>query len=85
MLSTVLAKRCSGLLLSTAASNRSGVISLSRGVSSTSEVGQRPAVAEKERARAWTLQESLAEDDPGQYSEHKLSFAMGQLEKEYVC
>ena len=34
-----------------------------RGVSSTSEVGQRPAVAERERV--WTLQESLAEDDPG--------------------
>lgn len=65
MLSTVLAKRCSGLLLSAAASNRSGAmtLTLARGVSSTSEVGQRPAVAEKERV--WTLQESLSEDDPG--------------------
>ena len=67
MLSAVLAKRCSGLLLSAAASNRSAAVGaltlLERGVSSTSEVGQRPAVAERERV--WTLQESLAEDDPG--------------------
>ena len=63
MLSTVLAKRCSGLLLSAAASNKSGAVVVFRGVSSTSEVGQRPAVAEKERV--WTLQEPLSEDDPG--------------------
>ena len=67
MLSAMLARRCSGLLLSAAASNRSAaagaLTSQARGVSSTSEVGQRPAVAEKERV--WTLQESLVEDDPG--------------------
>jgi len=65
MLSTVMAKRL--LLSAAAASNRSGVVvalsfQQAKSVSSTSEVGQRPAVAERDRA--WTLQESLSEDDP---------------------
>ena len=71
MLSTVLSKKL--LLSAAAASNRTAgaVVALSfqqaKSVSSTSEVGQRPAVAERERA--WTLQESLSEDDPGQCSQ----------------
>lgn len=71
MLSTVLSKKL--LLSAAAASHRTAgaVVALSfqqaKSVSSTSEVGQRPAVAERERA--WTLQESLSEDDPGQCSQ----------------